>query len=464
MKTSIKNLLLLPALITGFGLIPSGRATAQTFTNLYSFTAFNTFTNSDGANPRARLIPSGNTLYGTTFAGGSSGNGVVFAINTNGTGRTNLHNFTALVSGINSDGTLPSADLVLSGNTLYGVARGGGSSGGGTVYSINADGTGFTNLHSFTGVSDGSTPKGGLVLSGATLFGTASGGGSSSQGTVFAIKTNGTGFTNLHSFSAASDGSRPQAGLILSGNILFGTAHDGGTSGAGTVFAVNTNGTGFTNLHNFTSASDGANPATALVLSGNNLYGVAQGGGSSGSGTVFAISTNGTGFTNLYNFTALPFGTNSDGAYPVPGMILSGNTLYGTAFGGGSSGNGTVFAIHTDGTGITNLHSFAGSPSDGANPLAGLLLLGNTLYGTANSGGSSGNGTVFSLSLGIVSAPRLTIIHSGSNVILTWTNAVGFTLQSAPLVTGTFTNIVPAATSPFTNSISGGKSFFRLSQ
>src|SRR6266581_136289 len=122
-------------------------------------------------------------------------------------------------------------------------------------------------------------------------------------------------------------------------------------------------------------------------------------------------------------------GTNRDGAGPSAGLILSGNTLYGTAYEGGSGGNGTVFKVNTDGTGFTTLHSFAG-PDDGANPEAGLILLGNTLYGTAQCGGSSGKGTVFSLLLP-VTAPRLTIITAGANIILTWpTNAVGSNLQS----------------------------------
>src|ERR1039457_6106138 len=89
MKTFIKNLFLLPALIAGLGLIPAGRATAQTFTNLHSFNY------SDGAYPYAGLILSGNTLYGTTVQGGSSGYGAVFAVSTAGTGFTNLHSFTA---------------------------------------------------------------------------------------------------------------------------------------------------------------------------------------------------------------------------------------------------------------------------------------------------------------------------------------------------------------------------------
>src|SRR5205823_2953467 len=106
---------------------------------------------------------------------------------------------------------------------------------------------------------------------------------------------------------------------------------------------------------------------------------------------VFKVNTDGTGFTNLHSFTALPApysGTNSDGAYPQAGLLLSGNTLYGTAAYGGSSGDGTVFAVHTDGTGFTNLHSFTAldqtyyTNRDGADPQAALTMSGNTLYGT----------------------------------------------------------------------------------
>src|SRR5438105_9070822 len=84
-------------------------------------------------------------------------------------------------------------------------------------------------------------------------------------------------------------------------------------------------------------------------------------GGSWGRGTVFKVHTNGTGFTTLHSFTAksgaFPF-TNSDGASPRAGLIVSGDTLYGTAANGSSSGNGTVFAVNTNGTGFTTLHSF----------------------------------------------------------------------------------------------------------
>ena len=480
------KLVLLPALIAGLGLMPANRVMAQTFTVLHTFTAASgpNATNSDGANPSGGLILSGSALYGTAIYGGSSGWGTVFALNTNGTGFTTPYNFTG-----GNDGANPSAGVILSNNTLYGTASAGGSFGHGTVFAVNPNGTGFANLHSFTAPandsfgfhtnSDGANPDAGLILSGSTLYGAANAGGRSGQGTVFAVNTTGSGFATLHSFSSGSGGAYSSAGLILLGNILYGT--DYGNLGNGTVFAINTDGTSFTNHYAFTPGhlngssiltnSDGANPHAKLILSGNTLYGTAEHGGSSGNGTVFAINTDGSGFTTLHSFAAGAYNsfglyTNSDGANPSAGLILSANA-------GGSSGNGTVFMLKTDGTGFTNLHNFSATPrypqaqinSDGAIPSAGLILAGYTLYGTAAYGGSSGNGTVFSLSF----APRLTITRFGTSVILTWpANVAGFDytkfhLQSGPTVAGPFTNI-PGATSHYTSPIGGAQQFFRLSQ
>jgi uncharacterized repeat protein (TIGR03803 family) len=173
----------------------------------------------------------------------------------------------------------------------------------------------------------------------------------------------------------------------------------GGAAGIGTVFAVNTDGTGFTTLHSFTAESgnhinpDGGYPWDSLILSGKTLYGTAAAGGSLGRGMVFALNTDGTNFTTLHSFAY------NDGAEPRAGLILSGNTLYGTTYRGGTSGNGTVFAVNTNGTGFTKLHDFAGYPDEGGNPY-GLILSGNTLFGMSFYGGPSDYGTVFSLSLG----------------------------------------------------------------
>jgi uncharacterized repeat protein (TIGR03803 family) len=433
-------------------------ARGQTFTTLHSFTTVSpvvsrvSITNSEGANPEAGLILSGETLYGTAYGGGSNANGAVFAVNVDGTGFTNLHSFTGVygVGLTNSDGANPQGGLVLSSNTLYGTTVAGGASGNGAVFAVSTDGSVFTNLHSFTAVSggfatnsDGESPSSGLVLLGNMLYGTAYFGGISGNGTVFGIHTDGSGFTNLHSFTALDvtgrtngDGANPEGGLVLSGNTLYGTAYFGGVAGNGTVFALNTDGSGFTNLHGFmaldattgTMNSDGANPQAGLVLSGNTLYGTAYDGGASGVGAVFAVNTDGSGFTNLYNFTQPSGAINEDGAYSSAGLILLSNTLYGTAQSGGTAGEGTAFALNTNGTGFATLYNFtalSGSPpypnSDGATPYGSLVVSGNTLYGTTLNGGTSGIGTVFSLSF----TPQLSITLSGQNVILSWPVGVG---------------------------------------
>ena len=100
------------------------------------------------------------------------------------------------------------------------------------------------------------------------------------------------------------DGANPDGGLVLSGNTLYGTTHSGGTYYGGTVFAVPTYGTDFTNLHNFTGTNDGANPYAGLMVSGSTLFGTAGNGGKGFDGTLFAVNTNGTGFTTVHTFTA----------------------------------------------------------------------------------------------------------------------------------------------------------------
>ena len=481
-KTNQTNPFLRPALITALGFILAGPVVAQTFSTLHNFTTTAQlggpgfpYVNNDGAIPQAGLILAGNTLYGTATYGGTGGGGTVFAVKTNGSGFTNLYSFTATYGTVvppypytNSDGTRPYGGVVLLGNTLYGTASEGGSAGEGTVFAVKTNGSGFTNLHNFPialapnfNNSDGWRPFAGLVLSGNTLFGTAAFGGVWGQpssylpgvggGTVFAVNTTGTGFTNLHSFTRASftnsDGCRSVAGLVLSGNTLYGTAQYGGSSGGGVVFAINTDGTSFTNLHDFTgSLNDASSPQAGLILSGNTLYGTAMVGGSSGNGVVFAINTDGTGFTNLHSFAGPAnsgFGiTNTDGVNPQAGLVLSGNTLYGTTSTGGSSGNGTVFAVNTSGEGFTVLHHFtttfySGWPNysytntDGSTPKAGLVLSGNTLYGTASAGGSSGNGTVFRIVLPLPAQPQITLqpqsqtVSCGSNANFTMTATGG---------------------------------------
>jgi uncharacterized repeat protein (TIGR03803 family) len=480
------------------------------FTSAYHTNSSGSYTNGDGGDPNGILLYSagglfvGGTLFGTAGQSGNFGYGTVFALSMDGSVFGTLHSFADA-----SDGGFPYAGLVSSSaGVLYGAADTGNYPLNGTVFALNYNGgPPITNLHVFppnSGYpnytnSDGANPDSGLLLAGNTLYGTTLNDGLYGGGAVYRVNIDGTGFTNLHSFAKLvytdtylqtnSDGGFPSSVLVLSGNTLYGTTFFGTTNGNGAVFAVNVDSTGFTNLHVFSANSnppytntDGGNPRAGLVLSGGILYGVADQGGNADSGTVFSMNTNGTGFKSLHSFAAYtPAGTNaqgyytnSDGTFPGANLILWGNTLYGAAE-GGSSGNGTVFAINTDGTGFTNLHFFTAgigsdlnvTNSDGAFPQS-LTLVGNSLYGTTSGGGSGGNGVVFRLLL----QPQLATMRSGTNFIVTWpTNWAGFTLQAstnlgslAVWVTNSPPPVVVNGQNIATNPISGNQKFFRLSQ
>jgi uncharacterized repeat protein (TIGR03803 family) len=449
-----------------FGFLQCISADAQNLTVLHSFT--------NNADSQAPLLLLGNTLYGTTKYGGEFGNGAVFAVNTDGTDFTNLYSFSSPTSGTNSDGANPVAGLVLSGNTLYGTASEGGSTVNyGTVFAVNTDGSGFTVLHTFTsldyGFNYGANPEARLLLSGSTLYGTASAGGYYGNGTVFSVNTDASNFNVLHTFDDTGDESFfPVGGLIFFGDTLYGTTQGGGP-GWGSVFAININSYIYTNLCTFTNSN--GYPQAGLTLVGNTLYGTSHGFGGVYMGAVFSVNTDGSGFNILHTFTG---GTN-DGFAPSSDLVLSGDTLYGTASQGGIYGGGTVFAINTDGTGYTSFYSFNnlgyGTNASGQFPMSGLILSSNILYGTTEAGGDGYSGTVFSLTL---PQPQLTISVVGTNAILTWpSNAItsSFTLESATnLVPPVAWSVVfqgPAVLNGLyivTNIVSAAEQFFRLAR
>jgi uncharacterized repeat protein (TIGR03803 family) len=298
---------------------------------------------------------------------------------------------------------MPYGSRTLDGSTLYGMTRTGGTSGRGTAFKMNTDGTGFNVLHSFAGgVNDGMRPYGSLTLSGSTLYGMTQYGGASDLGAAFKMNTDGTGFALLHSFvGSASDGKYPYGSLTLDGSTLYGMTRYGGTSDLGAAFKMNTDGTGFALLHTFTGGvNDGQSPYGSLTLSGSTLYGMTYSGGANGAGTAFKVNTDGTDFTLLHSFT----GGVSDGLNPLGSLTLDGSTLYGMTYAGGGVNNvGTAFKMNTDGTGFALLHSFTGGVSDGSFPYGSLTLDGSKLYGMTTQGGGSGLGTVFSI--GVVPEP-----------------------------------------------------------
>ncbi len=295
---------------------------------------------SDGQWPIGSLLLSGSTLYGMAASADSAGGGTLFRIGPGGADFQVLRRFSV------GDGMWPWSSLMQSGSVLYGLNTYGGTvsgwNGKGTAFRINADGTGFRVLHTFAGgANDGTGPHGTFTPSGSTLYATTLVGGRNDLGTLFRMNPDGTGFQILHHFTGDSnDGARPyNVTLVPSGDIFYGMTMEGGSAGRGTVFRIKTDGTEFKLLHSFAGGKDGQKPFGSVILSGTTLYGMTSDENTGTDGTIFKINTDGTGFQVLHRFNG------ADGRDPCGSLLLSGTTLYGMTSQGGSQNKGVIFAL-----------------------------------------------------------------------------------------------------------------------
>jgi uncharacterized repeat protein (TIGR03803 family) len=386
----------LMAFAFALGLLVAGaetpRAQAQTFSVIHNFTG-----GSDGGNPLAGFaIDAAGNFYGTTSAGGASGEGTVFKVTAKGK-ETVLYTFTG-----GADGANPEAGLFVNATNgnLYGTTNAGGAYGAGTVFGVTAKGK-ETILYSFTGKTDGANPQAALVMDAkGNLYGTTFAGGIYGNGTVFKLGKKGGKWTEqaLFSFSQDATGKLPLAGVTLDadGN-LYGTTSAGGTYTNGNIFELKRSKSGWTEiiLHNFENASDGAVPYGGLIFDqSGNLYGAATEGGTGGGGTIFELtpSNDSWTFTVLYS---LP-GWGVSGTYRNLLLDASGN-IYATTHCDGDYNAGTIYELTQSGGTwtYTSLYVFTGG-SDGQFSYSNLVFdkLGN-LYGTTKQGGADGNGVIF---------------------------------------------------------------------
>jgi uncharacterized repeat protein (TIGR03803 family) len=216
----------------------------------------------------------------------------------------------------------------------------------GGVYKITPAGK-FTVLHRFTG-PDGVEPKDALVMGKDGYFrGTTSSGGKYGAGAIFKISPTGT-FALLHSFckvhknGVCPDGAFPATRLVQATNGAFygSTPSEGVQHSGGTIFKIK--GTTFKTVYSFcqqTNCNDGSMPFGPLTQgSDGNLYGMTGLGGALGGGTIYRITMDGV-LTTVYSFAV-----NSPDGSPSGGLIeATPGTFYGTTFGGGTFGYGTVF-------------------------------------------------------------------------------------------------------------------------
>ena len=253
-----------------------------------------------------------------------------------------------------------------------------------------------TVLHAFTNTPDGNGPTTSLTDVGGVLYGTTNEGGAEQQGTVFTVTTAGAEQV-VYSFAGSKKHGYAPGGLLQVGRTLYGATYGGGPGccrkggGNGTVYKISVSTDKAKTLYIF-PANGGGGP-NGLIDVSDTFYGTTFGGGATGSGTVFSVTPSGTG-TELYSFK----GGTIDGWYPTGNLLNVGGTLYGTTQYGGASNNGTVFTVTPAGAEAV-LYSFQGTSGggDGAAPESALINVGTTLYGVTIVGGAHGSGTVFSV-------------------------------------------------------------------
>jgi uncharacterized repeat protein (TIGR03803 family) len=375
------------------------------------------FDGTNGGQPANSLILLGNTLYGTASRGGANDMGCIFRVNTDGSEYAILHDFAGTL-----DGSTPYASLIISGNMLYGTASAGGSRGKGCIFKMDISSNSFTNLFSLGGPGEGAVPLfSSLVISGNTLYGITELGGTSDIGCIFKINTDGTNYSNVYNFSGTADGFFPMGGIILSGDTIFGMACYGGANGYGSVFRIKTNGTGYTQLLDFDGTSTGSCPQGSLTLSGNILYGMTSTGGANDKGCIFSIKTDGTGYDRLYDFDG-----TSHGKYPYGSLTISGSILYGMTGQGGQTDDGCMFKYDPVHDRYFKLLDFDGA-NYGSIPLGSLYYTDQALYGITNMGGNHSLGVLFKYYLQPTDqTSNLSTSFIGINVAdLTWNNGNG---------------------------------------
>jgi uncharacterized repeat protein (TIGR03803 family) len=294
-----------------------------------------------------------------------------------------------------TDGSTPYGSLLLgSDGNLYGLTYIGGLYGGGEAFRIAPDGT-ETVVYSFGAVGDGTNPHGSLIQgSDGSFYGVTAYGGAYGHGVAFVLSASGIESV-LYSFGGGVDAADPYGSLLQAndGNF-YGTSVHGGSFGAGTVFRLSAQGAE-TVLHSFGGSGDGQTPFGSLIqASDGNLYGMTAAGGDYSSGVAFRMTLLGAE-TLLHSF-----GSGTDGANPAGSLVQgSDGNFYGLTRDGGVYGMGAV--VELSGAGTESVLVSLGADADGANPFGDLVAASDGyFYALARNGGAGGAGAVLQIAYG----------------------------------------------------------------
>ncbi len=246
----------------------------------------------------------------------------------------------------------------------------------------------FTKLMDFGAQPEGINPYAPLATDGTFLYGVTSSGGAKGGGTIYKFDPVSAKVTVLYDLDKAPGDSQYGA-LLFDGGQLYGTALTGGANQQGFIYRIKTDGTGFTNIFDFNASLSGAFPYAGLITDGTVFYGNTAQGGGNGYGVIFQVNKDGTGYRKIYEGFS-----DAVGGFPKGKLVSDGTYLYGTTSQGGApTYNGTVFKVKIDDGTFTTIFSFDGS--NGSSSVSGLYYDGTFLWGVTQLGGASGDGVLF---------------------------------------------------------------------
>jgi len=293
------------------------------------------------------------TLYGTAWTQSPARQCVIFSVQSDGTHYRVVSTFSPGLPMISATDTVPRVWLT-SGTDgfLYGALSRPGGTGDELIFRVRPDGTGFRAIHSFSGIAqDGRQPTGELLLlPGGALTGVTAQGGKANLGAVFQCQTDGSAYQVVHSFSGGGDGGNPPSGMSFAGD---GTYY--GTAGAGALYRIRPDGSGYGNLWpDDRRPLEGNQPTTALTVHTNGfLYGVASGGGNWGGGAIYRVKSDGSGYQTIYSFP-----TNSiSPPDSLPLLMLPNGTILGISRSNSTYPSPALFSVSADGSGFLILQT-----------------------------------------------------------------------------------------------------------
>ena len=372
-------------------------------------------------------------LYGTALFGGANGAGTAFRISTAGTSFAVLHSFNSASEGANPHGGL----FQFTDGNFYGTTKAGGASGQGTVFRMTPAGAVTVLRHFAGGAGDGAAPVGPIMrASDGNMYGLTTQGGPPNGGAAYRI-TPGGAVSIIHFFSNPVEGFSPYGGFTQAndGN-LYSTLFGGSNNWLGSVFQM-TLGGAVSVIHPFGNV-EGAYPWAGVVQGADGLlYGTTFYGGAYDAGALFKVGLNGANYQLLQSH----FGSNDSGHTMAPMIVGNDGNLYGTGQAGGSQDGGSVFKMTPAGAASLvfsyNVHVEYGHPTtalvqatdgnfyigtgstlirltpsgqrtalkeldywtEGYDPNSMIQASDGYLYGTTQFGGATGRGTIFRMSL-----------------------------------------------------------------